>query len=87
MIITAVFAFLVLAGGSFVVQRTSRSAEKPGKWSRNGLLGIGTISTLLMAGLVAGGYATQGFLLLAVWLPAMVAGILIERITYKPAGR
>ncbi|MEO7522193.1 MAG: hypothetical protein ABIW79_10280 [Gemmatimonas sp.] len=87
MLLSAILVFVVFAGGSFAVQRTSRTAEKPGRWSRNGLLGIGTISTLLMVGLVAGGWSTLGFLMLAVWLPAMVAGILVERITYKPAGR
>ena len=87
MLLISILAFLVLAAGSFAVQRTSRTAEKPGKWSRNGLLGIGTISTLIMAGLVAGQQATLAFLMLAVWLPAMVAGIIIERITYNRAKR
>jgi hypothetical protein len=87
MFFIALLVFVVLAAGSFAVQRTSRSAEKPGRWSRNGLLGIGTISTLVMAGLVAGGQGAIGFLMLAVWLPAMIAGILIERFTYKPPSR
>jgi hypothetical protein len=87
MLLTGLLAFIVFAAGSFLVQRTSRRAEKPGRWSRNGLLGIGTISTLLMAGLVAGGQPTLAFVMLAVWLPAMVAGILIERITFKSAGQ
>ena len=80
-----VVAFVAFGGASFAVQRTSRRAEKPGRWSRNGLLGIGTISMVVMAGLIAIGQGTAAFLLLGVWFPGIVAGILIERVTYRPA--
>lgn len=82
LVITALL-FLVLATASFAVQRTSHRAERPGKWSRTGLLGIGTISTLAMATLMYAGQATIAFLMLAVWLPGMVTGVLLERATYR----
>ena len=84
MLLAIAVTLLVLSGASFAVQRTSRTAEKPGRWSRNGLLGIGTISTLVMAGTIAGGRGEIGYAMLIAWLPAMFAGILIERITYRP---
>ena len=80
-----VLTLMVLAAASFVVQRTSRTAERPGRWSRNGLLGIGTISTMVMAGTIAAGKGELGYAMLIAWLPGMFAGILLERITYRPA--
>jgi hypothetical protein len=87
MLVTIVLTLVVLAGASFMVQRTSRVAEKPGRWSRNGLLGIGTISTMVMAGTIAAGKGEIGYAMLVAWLPGMFAGILIERITYRPTQR
>lgn len=83
MVLTIVLMVLLLAGASFAVQRTSRAAEKPGKWSRNGLLGLATISMMVMTGLVYGERGTEAFLMLAVWLPATFAGILVERASYR----
>jgi len=79
-----VLTLVVLAIATYTVQRTSRNAEKPGRWSRNGLLGIGTLSTLVMAGTIAGGKGELGYAMLIAWLPGVFAGILIERITYRP---
>ena len=84
MLVTIVLTVLVLGVASFAIQRTSRQAEKPGRWSRNGLLGVGTISTMVMAGTIAAGQGEVGYAMLIAWLPGMFAGILIERITYKP---
>jgi hypothetical protein len=87
MFLAIALTLLVLAAASFAVQRTSRRAEKPGRWSRNGLLGIGTLSTMIMAGTIAAGQGEIGYAMLLAWLPGMFAGILMERITYRPAGR
>jgi hypothetical protein len=87
MLVTIVLTVLVLGVASFAIQRTSRQAEKPGRWSRNGLLGIGTLSTLVMAGTIAAGRGEVGYAMLIAWLPGMFAGILIERIMYKPVQR
>ena len=86
MMVTVILTLLVLAAASFVVQRTSRTAEKPGRWSRNGLLGIGTISTMVMAGTIAAGQGEVGYAMLIAWLPGMFAGIIIERLTYRTQG-
>ena len=86
MFLSVALTLLVLAAASFAVQRTSRRAEKPGRWSRNGLLGIATISTMLMAGTIAAGKGEVGYAMLIAWLPGMFAGILIERITHRRAG-
>ena len=71
-------SFVVIAVSSYFVRRTAQQAEKPGKWSRNGLLGIGTISTAVMA-LLIGMRNPAAFAILAVWMPAMITGILVER--------
>src|SRR6478672_10041742 len=52
MLIWMLVSFVLIALAAFAVQRTSHRAEKPRKWIRNGLLGIGTISTAVMALLI-----------------------------------
>ncbi len=71
-------SFAVIAAGAFAVRHTAHQAKDPRKWSRNGLLGIATISTALMAGLI-GARNPAAFAILGVWMPAMIAGILGER--------
>jgi hypothetical protein len=87
MLLAVAITLLALAGASFAIQRTSRRAEKPGRWSRNGLLGIATLSTMVMAGTIAAGKGEIGYSMLIAWLPGMFAGILVERITYRPTQR
>ena len=71
-------SFVVIALAAYTVQRTSHEAKQPRKWMRNGLLGIATMCTAVMA-LLIGQRNSNAFAILAVWLPAMVAGILFER--------
>ncbi len=78
MLIWMLVSFALIAVAAFTVQRTSHGAEKPRKWVRNGLLGIGTISTAVMA-LLIGLRNPNAFAILAAWMPAMIAGILVER--------
>jgi len=71
-------SFAAIFAAAFAVRRTAHQAKQPRKWSRNGLLGIATISTGIMAFLIGQRSATA-FAILAVWMPAMIAGILAER--------
>ena len=81
MLAQTLISFVVFVIAAFVVQRTSRQAANPRKWTRNGLLGIATISTAVMATLIKL-KNPAAFSLLGAWLPGMMVGILAERWEY-----
>ena len=78
MLPTLIPCLLLFAAISFAIQRTARRAEEPRRWTRNGFLGVATISMLVMAAVMQVD-AVLAFSMLFAWFPGVVAGILVER--------